>query len=146
GAENHRLRRQMDVIDLRDLVGPGFKTEPGVVEITDRKYLQSFRVARPNAQPSVIDLAADMYRVALDFAEQHAVAAIMRQPAEDDAVASGRVRHREPVITAGVFIGREQAGGAERGQCRSRFAKIYRRLERTDGSNRRRRGGSVANG
>ena len=132
GAVARGLGREPDPVDLRDRAGPGLQAEARVVEAADRQRLRLRVRARLHAQPPVVDLALQAQLPVGDGGEDHAAAAVLREPAGDDAGARRGVGHGEPGVTARVLLDVLQPAGADRLELRRGPAEVEREGEQRD--------------
>ena len=91
-AIDGRRRRQLDGVLPLDRVGVKLRADPRVVENADRQRLDRGRLPGGNSQVAVINLRLELDLTIVDAGEQHAAAAILRDPAGHHAAP----RRRDP--------------------------------------------------
>ena len=107
------LGMKFDVVNFGQGVGPRFQTEARVIKIADGEGFEGGGFSRLKAEAAIINLGVEGDRSLFDTAEKYAAAAIVGEPAGDDAIARMRVGQRQPDVAARVFVRGEQTAGAQ---------------------------------
>src|SRR5262249_33935043 len=124
GAVAGRLRMELDGVDLRDRISPGFEAESAVVEPAEGKGLRFRGLARGDAKAGIVDPCLDLNLILRQSGESDAAVTVGRQLAAHDAVSRDRMGDREKSIAAGIPIWGCQSCRAECPQVMSRLAEI----------------------
>ena len=95
GAIDRRLRRQLDLIVLRDRVGIRFQTQAGIGEVPDQQRLGLHLPAGLEQEPAVIEPRIHNDLAVFDVREQQAAASLVRDPSRDKTGAALGIGHRQ---------------------------------------------------
>src|SRR5215831_5528028 len=101
---------QLDLIEFLNLLGIEFLSEPRIIEKPDRQGLKLSGTAWQQTQMAVVNLSLELDGALFDTGEENAAAAVLGEPACDDASPGGRLGQGQEEVTAGMAVGRREPG------------------------------------